>query len=107
MPLNDLLLFLKGKPFTYRLKIQNESLSSEWSNWLIQPTESYIEAERQGPYAIKEIEWIDINPIEKKRLGRLIPETSVDHTTEVLKILESMEIGFFIIDKTIRTVVGK
>lgn len=49
---------LKDKPCTYRLKIKNDPLTKEWSNWLIQPSENYIEAKRQGPYAINEIEWI-------------------------------------------------
>jgi len=47
---------LKALKCRYRFKIKNESLTPDWSDWLIQPTESYVEVERQGPYALHQIE---------------------------------------------------
>lgn len=66
----NLIPLLRNKTCTYRLKIKEQSLIHECSPWLIASTESYLEGETQGPYAVSEIEWIGISPFEiKKAIG--------------------------------------
>lgn len=98
----DFIHLLNKKRYTYRLKINNEPLTGEWSNWLIHPCDSYLEVECQGPYAINKIEWIDINPVIKKKIGRLMPEETEDLTNALLAFLENAGINYSIIDKIIR-----
>lgn len=94
-------LFIKaiqGKPFSYRLKIKNEPLQVEWSNWLAMPSVSYIEAATQGPYRIGDIEWIDINATEEKIVGQLIAAKYVDHSSAIIKLLESFTFPYMVVD---------
>ncbi len=86
------------KPFTYRLKIKNEPLVDDWSSWLCLPSGSYIEAEAQGPYSIKAIEWIDINSVENRREGKLVEEIKLDPTEEIIKLLNYLSFPFITTD---------
>ena len=83
--------FLKNKPYLYQLKIKNENISTEWSNWLIQPNEDSIEAEFQGAYAINSIEWIEIKPLT----FNVITEES-DYFAELIILLKYLEFPFMI-----------
>ena len=87
---------VKAQPYTYKLKIKNESAVATWSNWLGQPSDHYIEAEMQGPYSLDDIEWVEINPIESRKEGRLIPGKEVDHSAEIIKLLEELSFPFMI-----------
>lgn len=95
---------LKALNCRYRFKIKHESLTLDWSNWLIQPTENYLEVERQGPYALHQIEWIDIDPIEKRQVGKLVVTAVIDHTEVVLKLLQDSAIHCITIDKLVRII---
>ena len=92
---------LKKQPYTYRLKIKNELLDAPWSNWLGRPGDNYIEAERQGPYSLHDIEWIEINPVEKRKEGKLIPEKEVDHSAAIIKLLGDLSFPFMVTDRII------
>ena len=95
----DLFVYaIKKYPVTYRLKIKNESVVQDWSHWLTQPSESYIEAAAQGPYAVDAIEWLEINPIETRAEGKLIAAKEIDHTAEIIKILEWLWFPYMITD---------
>lgn len=98
---NAIDLFLsavKKKLCTYRLKIKNELLDAPWSTWLGHPSDTYIEAACQGPYSIKDIEWVEINPVEKKWMGKLVPVKEVDHSEEIIKLLETLAFPFMVTD---------
>ena len=92
---------VKKQPYTYRLKIKNELLDAAWSNWLGQPSDNYVEAEMQGPYSLNEIEWIEIDSVEKRKEGKLIPEKEVDHSAEIIKLLEELSFPFMVTDRII------
>ena len=87
---------VKAQPYTYKLKIKNESAAATWSNWIIKPSDNYIEAEMQGPYSLDEIEWVEINPIESRKEGRLIPGKEFDHSAEIIKLLEELSFPFMV-----------
>ncbi len=93
---------LHKKPWTYRLKIIYEPIVTDWSNWVITPTETYIEAEKQGPYQASQIEWIDINPIEIKVIGRIMPEKEINHSDQIIQLLEDHSIVYKIAGDVIR-----
>ena len=87
---------IRKQPYTYRLKIKNEPLDAPWSNWLGHPSDNYIEAEMQGPYSINDIEWVEIDPVEKRKEGKLIPGKEFDHSAEVIKLLEELSFPFMV-----------
>ncbi|MEO6252016.1 MAG: DUF6678 family protein [Ferruginibacter sp.] len=95
----DLFLYaVKKNPCTYRLKIKNESLDAAWSTWLGHPSDTYIEAACQGPYSINDIEWVEINPVEKKRIGKLVPDKEFDHSEEIIRLLYRLSFPYMITD---------
>jgi len=92
----------KAKPYTYNLKIKNQSLAVAWSNWIIKPTDHYFEIERQGLYAVSSIEWIEVNPVEERKEGRLVPVKEINHTDEIAQLLEELTIPYMIVEGVIR-----
>lgn len=98
---------VRSKPYTYRLKIKNELLPAVWSKWVIQPSDHYVEAETQGPYPINEIEWVEINPVEKREQGRLLPQKEVDHSADIIKLLEELSFTFMVTERIISAYIIK
>jgi hypothetical protein len=93
---------VKAQPYTYNLKIKSESLAATRSNWIIKPSENYFETEKQGPYAVNDIEWIEVNPVEERREGRLVPAKLIDHTDAIVKVLKDLSIPHMIVEEIIR-----
>ena len=93
---------VKTQPYKYNLKIKNESPSAGWSNWIIKPSDNYLETEMQGPCAVSSIEWIEVNPVEERKDGRLVPAKDIDHTNEIVNLLEDLSIPHMIVEEIIR-----
>lgn len=92
----------KAKPYKYNLKIKNESSAFVWSNWINKPTDNYFETEQQGPSAVSNIEWIDVNPIEERKEGRLLHVKVHDHTDEITQLLEELTVPYMIVEGIVR-----
>jgi len=97
----------KGTHCSYRMKIKNEPMVNSWSNWLTNPSCSYYETENQGPYSVDVIEWIEINPVESSKEGRLVAEKKIDHLAEIIKLLEDLLVPVMEVDGIIRVYVYK
>lgn len=67
---------------------------TDWSEWLTFPSNGYGEIIRHGPFLIREVKLIEINPIEVRRLGRLLPDKNVDHSEELEFALNESENRF-------------
>lgn len=67
--------------------ILNNGTITDWSKWLGFPSNSYGEVMGYGPFLIKEVQYIEINPVEKRKLGRLLPEKKIDHSKELEEFL--------------------
>lgn len=87
---------IQKQPYSYRLKIKGQPLDAAWSHWLIKPGDNYIEAEAQGPYAVDDIEWVEINAIEKKSAGKLVAGKETDHTAAIIKLLDYLGFPYMI-----------
>ncbi|RZJ56531.1 MAG: hypothetical protein EOO55_04995 [Hymenobacter sp.] len=85
-----------------RAKIKEDDVPSNWSRWFIIPVPGYVEASSFGPMPRREIQWLEIDPIEIKHIGRLVPPKSIDHTTDILQILDRASIVSEIIEGRIR-----
>ncbi|MBK8519417.1 MAG: hypothetical protein IPL54_00575 [Chitinophagaceae bacterium] len=106
-PVERFIYAVKAQPYTYRLKIKNESLNIPWSNWVIKPSDSYYETENQGPFPVNEIEWIEVDPIEERKDGKLITVKLEDHTEEIEKLLEELSIPYMEVEEIIRIYIVK
>ncbi len=93
---------VRSKPYTFRMKIKNSEQDNSWSNWIIKPSDSYYETEKQGPYPINEIEWIEVNPTEERQDGKLISVKQIVHTDKIVKLLEELTIPYMIVEPNIR-----
>jgi hypothetical protein len=80
-----------------RIRYKNEKFSS-WNNYILFPEKNYIEVDY--PLSINEILGIEINTINKKDIGKLIPE-EIENNFEKFA-LELMKFGIdYNNDKTI------
>ena len=70
----------------------------------IRPVESYVEFRQTGPVRISELEWLDINPIERIRIGSRLPDKLSDHTEQIKNHLDKSSIPYIINNKIIRVI---
>lgn len=90
----DLIKELNLKPIKFRIKIRNKTKNLTWEDWIINPSGNYIETGSTGPNNINEIEYIEINTLEEKNVGKLIPKKTMNHNLEIIKIIEHRNINF-------------
>ena len=67
---------------------------SEWDHGFFIPVEGYLEPSSLGPVPIREIKWFQIDPIEVKVIGRLVPDKKIDHSKNVGTYLTNNSIEF-------------
>ena len=78
---------MKGNSVKFKMKIKNEPMTELWSNWVINTSKNYYEAERQGPYNFKEIEWIEVDPISIDKKGK-----ENDLSVKITSLLEELSV---------------
>ncbi|MBB6372113.1 DUF6678 family protein [Chryseobacterium shigense] len=98
----ELIKELNSQPVKFRLKLKNKDKNLTWEDWIINPTGNYIETGQTGPNIINKIEYIEINPIEEKNIGKLVPKKMINHSLEIIKIIESKNINFKQCENTIK-----
>jgi hypothetical protein len=94
--------YLHDQPWQYRIKQVNKDLPSNWSKWIINPSGNYVETETSEPVLISEIDWIEINPIENRRIGKLVADKKIDHSYEIFGLLDDMIVDYLIYNDNIR-----
>ena len=74
-----------------KLRVKTNFLEepSEWVEWITVPSPGYLEIPRVGPFKMSDLEWIEVDPIEVKKIGRLVKPKLLDHTASVRNIMES------------------
>ncbi|MFB9077954.1 DUF6678 family protein [Flavobacterium procerum] len=98
----ELIKELNAQPIKFRLKLRNKDKNLTWEDWIINTTGTYIETGHTGPNTIDKIEYIEINPIEEKDIGKLVPKRMINHTLEIIKIIENRNINFEQCENTIK-----
>jgi hypothetical protein len=77
-----------------RLKILKNEGISDWSPWLVEPSNGYVEVKETGPVHSSLIEWVEISSVREERLGRLIPVKLIDCRQEIIIALNELGIDF-------------
>jgi hypothetical protein len=77
-----------------RLKILGSEDIFDWSPWLVEPSNGYVEVKETGPVHSSLIEWVEIRSVREERLGRLIPVKLIDCRQEIIIALNELGIDF-------------
>ncbi|UOQ54642.1 DUF6678 family protein [Hymenobacter cellulosivorans] len=77
-----------------RVKLQAEVAVSPWSKWFTVPVVSYIETASTGPYPIREVEWVEVNPFVVENRGRLIMPRMLNYEQQIREAFEAEKIRF-------------
>jgi hypothetical protein len=85
-----------------RAKLKQAAEPSAWATWFLMPVPGYIEASSYGPVPRREIEWIELDPVEQRLIGRLVPLHHIDHTPQLLQHLAAQEVRFQLVRGRIR-----
>jgi hypothetical protein len=93
---------LKEKRWDHRIKEICEDKPSQWEDGLIEPVECCIESGKYGPLAKWEVEWVEVDPILKEYIGRLLPIKKTDYTEYLCEKLTAVGIKFSIVNHNIR-----
>jgi hypothetical protein len=82
--------------------VKNESLrirvvlrdgtASNWGKFIILPAPGYCEID--GPVRYGDVEFLEIDSIEYKKIGRLVPDKKIDHSNAIINELNSNSIKF-------------
>ena len=89
------------KPWKFRMKLFNMDHPTNWQSAIWSPTDNYIE-NHSCLAKFSDVEYIEIDPIENRYIGRLVPNRIYDHTTEVHNILKDHTVEFKIEQNVLR-----
>jgi len=91
---NKALVELRKCQARFRLKLLTDSEVSPWDSIVPDSPENYIELPAVGPVLCLEVEWLDIDPIERRRVGRLVPDQLIDHTKSIERTVASLSLPY-------------
>jgi hypothetical protein len=69
-----------------RAKFEQDEIPSKWG-WFLVPVPGYIESSAYGSVPTREVEWVELDPIEQRHIGRRVPPHIIDHTPALLQQL--------------------
>lgn len=84
-----------------RAKFKHKETPSKWG-WFIIPVPGYVESSAYGPVLERTVEWVELDPIEQRRIGRLVPPQILDHTPALLQQLAVYGIQSQLVEGRIR-----
>lgn len=98
--------FFREVNCSFKVKLVNRPLTSNWNKMFIRPVQSYVEFGHSGPVKISELEWIDINPVEQIYIGRLVPDKFINHSQGVKDFFDKNAVKYSINDEIIRVIIA-
>ncbi|GAA4507672.1 hypothetical protein GCM10023172_38640 [Hymenobacter ginsengisoli] len=97
MNISALVDIIQAAKCTARIKIKGRLDASSWS-WIIIPVPSYIELGSVGPWPVRDVEWVEINPVTMEHTGRLIPPKRIDNIAQIEEGLRQANIDYTTLD---------
>jgi hypothetical protein len=86
-----------------RVKLKQNEHPCPWG-WLIVPVRGYVEFPAYGPVPTREVEWVELDPIEQRHIGRLVPPQILDHTPALRQQLAVYGIRSQLVEGRIRII---
>ena len=84
---------LQAIPVRCRVGLLN-GRESVWARPFFSPSPGYIEGADLGPVPTQEIRWIEVESVEQRRRGRLVPDQPVDHSATLLDLFQRHGLRF-------------
>lgn len=91
-----LIAILNGHDYALRLKPKDHPEPESWGHYLIAPVPGYIEI--NGPWAVRHVEWVEVNPVVTTSRGRLVPPLVDDCTGLLRQQLTQAGLSFIVTD---------
>ena len=88
-------------PLQFRIKWIFRDTAASWGR-LFSPVDGYLEQGDLGPIPFREIEWLEIDPIQRKSRGILLTNLEIDHSKDIGGILTECQQTFLKRDKIYR-----
>ena len=82
-----------------RLKPKEYPLET-WTSGIGLPTDNYIEI--HGPWAFREVEWFEINPVVMEYIGKLAKPKPHAYLSDIVSLLQLEVIPYSIIEEKVR-----
>jgi len=84
---------LEGQLFRSRVKWIFAFEPTDWGTWFLF-TDGYLEHSNIGPIPWREIEWLEIDSIERQFRGKLVPDREIDRSVMLASILNDCRAVF-------------
>lgn len=91
-----LVALLNGHDYALRLKLKDYPEPESWGHYIIAPVPGYLEI--NGPWPVRHVEWVEVNPVVTTSRGRLIPPQVDDYTGLLTRQLAQAGLSFIITD---------
>lgn len=93
---------LRFFPCKTRVKWTQNSEPTQWEDSLFIPVQNYLETGKLGPVPMREVEWVEVDPIEIHHIGRLVADRQVDHLEDLVHTLSQRGIAFQQVEQYLR-----
>ena len=95
-------MVLKSSPCRVRVKWSRDFEPSQWADVIYIPTSRYLETGFLGPVPMREVEWVEVDTIEIRYVGRLVRELRIDHADNLIQVCREKAIKFQQIEQFLR-----
>lgn len=102
MDIRDLIGVIQTNKCKVRMKVKGCLAPEGCNNWVIIPTSGYVETGGQGPWPIRQVEWVEIDPIVTEHIGRRVPPKRIDSSMQIEEGLRQVDISYTVLDGIIR-----
>lgn len=93
---------LKTSPCKVRVKWSGDFEPTKWEDLVFIPTSRYLETGSLDPVPMREVEWIEVDTIEVRYVGRLVKELQIDRADDLIKACSEKAIEFQQIEQFLR-----
>jgi hypothetical protein len=93
---------LKIFPCKTRVKWSKISEPTIWEDRVFIPTSHYVETGTLDPVPMREVEWIEVDTIEIRYIGRLVADRRIEHMADLMQAFEEKAIPFQQIGQLLR-----
>jgi len=92
---NRALSELRTSPTRFRIKLLTQPDVSSWDTLVPDSPKNYVELPTLGgPVLCLEVEWLEIDPLERRKVGRLVRDRVIDHSPTLEQTLAALRLPY-------------
>jgi hypothetical protein len=100
MDIQALVAVTQSNKCMVRMKVKGYAAPEHWNDYAIIPVAGYIEI--NGPWPIRQVDWVEINPIVTEHIGRLVPPKQINSLMQIEDELRQAHIHYTVLNGIIR-----